>query len=77
MLSIDYTDMKAHKTWPVIQVTEEYFILDMLGAKVLQQSIDTNGVQCDRMEAQTDEGKKVYYFEISKVFRGYNKRGIH
>ena len=62
--------------WPVIQVTEEYFILDMLGAKLLKQSIDING-PCDRMEVQTDDGKKVYYFEISKVFKGYNKRGIH
>jgi hypothetical protein len=117
MLSIDYTDMEAHKilqqtykilgdapnqkkyhdiefgllnsivkngdgktcqtAWPVIQVTEEYFILDMLGAKVLKQSIDTTGGQCDRMEVQTNEGKKVYYFDISKVFKGYNKRGIH
>lgn len=116
MLSIDYTDMEAHKilqqtyksagdasnqkkyhdiefgllnsivksgdgktcqtAWPVIQVTEEYFILDMLGAKLLKQSIDSSG-PCDRMEVQTDEGKKVYYFEISKVFKGYNKRGIH
>jgi hypothetical protein len=116
MLSIDYTDMEAHKilqqtskilgdapnqkkyhdiefgllnsivkngdgktcqtAWPVIQVTEEYFILDMLGAKLLKQSIDSNG-PCDRMEVQADEGKKVYYFEISKVFKGYNKRGIH
>ena len=116
MLSIDYTDIEAHKilqqtykilgdapnqkkyhdiefgllnsivkngdgktcqtAWPVIQVTEEYFILDMLGAKILKQSIDDGG-PCDRMEVQTDEGKKVYYFEISKVFKGYNKRGIH
>ena len=117
MLSIDYTDMEAHKilqqtykilgdasnqkkyhdiefgllnsivkngdgktcrtAWPVIQVTEEYFILNMLGAKVLRQSIDTNGGQCDKMEVQTDRGKNVYYFEISKVFTGYNKQGIH
>ena len=115
-LSIDYTDMEAHKilqqtykilgdapnqkkyhdiefgllnsivkngdgktcqtAWPVIQVTEEYFILDMLGAKLLKQSIDSNG-PCDRMEVQADKGKKVYHFEISKVFKGYNKRGIH
>jgi hypothetical protein len=115
MLSIDYTDMEAHKVlqqtykilgdapnqkkyheiefgllnsivkngdgktcqtaWPVIQVTEEYFILDMLGAKLLKQSIDSSG-PCDRMEVQTDEGKTVYYFEISKVFKGYKKRGI-
>jgi hypothetical protein len=117
MLSIDYTDMEAHKilqqtykilgdtpnqkkyhdiefgllksivkngdgkscqtAWPVIQVTEEYFVLDMLGAKLLQQGIDTNDGSCDRMEVQTDEGKKVYYFDISRVFQGYNKRGIH
>jgi hypothetical protein len=115
MLSIDYTDMEAHKVlqqtykmlgdasnqkkyhdiefgllnsivnnrdgktcqtaWPVIQVAEEYFILDMLGAKLLKQSIDSTG-PCDRMEVQIDEGEKVYYFEISKVFKGYNKRGI-
>ena len=116
MLSIDYTDMEAHKilqqtykilgdvpnqkkyhdiefgllnsivkkgdgktcqtAWPVIQLTEEYFILNMLGAKLLKQSIDTSG-PCDRMEVQAYDGKKVYYFEISKAFRGYNKRGIH
>jgi Domain of unknown function (DUF4919) len=116
ILSIDYTDMEAHKilqqtykilgdapnqkkyhdiefgllnsivkngdgktcqtAWPVIQVTEEYFILDMLGAKVLKQSIDPNG-PCDRMEVKTDEGQKTYYFGVSKVFTGYNKRGIH
>jgi hypothetical protein len=115
ILSIDYTDMEAHKilqqtykilgdapnqkkyhdiefgllnsivksgdgktcqtAWPVIQVTEEYFILDMLGARLLKQNIDPNG-PCDRMEVQADDGKKVYYFEISKVFKGYNKRGI-
>jgi len=117
MLSIDYTDMEAHKilqqtykilgdasnqkkyhdiefgllnsivkrgdgktcrtAWPVIQVTEEYFILEMLGAKILQQSIDNADGVCDRMEVQTDDGTKVYYFEISKVFKGYNERGIH
>ena len=116
MLSIDYTDMEAHKilqqtykilgdapnqrkyhdiefgllksivkngdgktcetAWPVIQVAEEYFILEMLGAKLLKQSIDNSG-PCDRMEVETDEGKKVYYFDIRKVFKGYNKRGIH
>jgi hypothetical protein len=117
MLSIDYTDIEAHKilrqtykilgdtanqrkyhdiefgllnsivkngdgktcqtAWPVIQITEEYFILEMLGAKLLKQSLDSSG-PCDRMEVQTDDdGKKVYYFEISKVFKGYNRRGIH
>ena len=63
--------------WSVIQVTEEYFILDMLGAKLKSQSIDnTNGI-CDKMIVQTEEGEtKTYYFETSKVFEGYKKLGI-
>ena len=117
MLSIDYTDMEAHKilhqtykilgdaanskkyrdiefgllnsiikkgngktcqtAWPVIQINEEYFILQMLGAKLLKQSVDNTGGLCDKMDVHTDEGDKTYYFEISKVFKGYNKQGIH
>lgn len=117
MLSIDYTDMEAHKilqqtykilgdtanrnkyhdiefgllnsivkkgdgktcqtAWPVIQVTEEYFILDMIGAKVLKQSVDNTGGLCDKMEVQTSGGNKTYYFDISKVVEGYKKRGIN
>jgi hypothetical protein len=117
MLSIDYTDMEAHKVlrqtykilgdtanekkyhdiefgllnsivkkgdgkicqtgWPVIQIEEEYFILEMLGAKLLKQTLDNTGGLCDKMEVQTAEGKKTYYFEVSKIFEAYNKRGIH
>jgi hypothetical protein len=117
MLSIDYTDIEAHKilhqtykilgdmpnskkyhdvefgllnsiikkgdgktcqtAWPVIQINEEYFILEMLGAKLQKQSVDNTGGACDKMEVQTDQGKTVYYFEISKVFKGYNKQGIN
>ncbi len=117
MLSIDYTDMEAHKilqqtykilgdtvnrnkyhdiefgllnsivkkgdgtscqtAWPVIQVTEEYFILDMLGAKLLKQSVDNTSGLCDRMEVQTNQGKRTFYFEISKVMEGYKRQGIN
>jgi hypothetical protein len=64
--------------WPVIQPREEYFILSMIGAtKFLRQSIDKNGGLCDKIEVQTNEGPKVYYFEISKIFQAHNKRGIH
>ena len=62
--------------WPVVQVTEEYFILNMVGAKVLKQSLDHTGGLCDKMEVQVEEGKKTYYFEVSKVFEGYRKQGI-
>jgi len=116
MLSIDYTDMEAHKilrqtykalgdtanerkhhdiefgllnsivkkgdgktcqtAWPVIQITEDYFILQMIGAKLLKQSVDNTGGLCNKMDVRTNAGNKTYYFEVSKVFQGYNKQGI-
>jgi hypothetical protein len=59
--------------WPVIQIEEEYFILEMVGAKFKKQSINTFGGLCDKMEVKVDGKKKTYYFEISKVFEGYKK----
>ena len=116
MLSIDYTNMLAHKilrqtysilgdsvnaqkyktiqfgllhsivdkgdgktcetAWPVIQISEEYFILNMLGAKTQQQSLYNEGGLCDKMDVVVDGEKKTYYFEVSKVFEGYNKKGL-
>jgi len=110
MLSIDYTNMTAHKilrqtyqilgdtinakkykeiqfgllksivnngdgkscetAWPVIQISEEYYILEMLDAKLLKQSIDNNGGICDKMEVDINGDKVTYYFEISKIFEG-------
>lgn len=63
--------------WPVTQIAEEYFILEMLGAKLVKQTLDNTSGLCDKMEVQTAEGRKTYYFEVSKIFEGYNKRGIH
>jgi Domain of unknown function (DUF4919) len=63
--------------WPVIQIQEEHFVLEMLGAKkLIQQSVDSVGGLCDKMEVEIDGGKSTYYFEISKVFVGYKKLGI-
>lgn len=62
--------------WPVIQIEEEYFILEMLGAKLQEQSVDNDGGHCDKMEVNVDGNKKTYYFEITKVFEGYKKLGI-
>jgi Domain of unknown function (DUF4919) len=115
MLSIDYTDLEAHKVlqqtykilgdvpnrnkyhdiefgllnsivkngdgktcataWPVIQVAEEYFILEMIGAKLLKQTIEPTG-PCDKMEGEVEGGAKTFYFGVSKVFEGYKERGI-
>jgi hypothetical protein len=62
--------------WPVIQIEEEYFILEMVGAKLLKQSIDNTDGLCDKMDVKEDGKKKTYYFETSKVFQGYKKLGI-
>ncbi|MCW3105072.1 MAG: hypothetical protein JWO09_3512 [Bacteroidetes bacterium] len=59
--------------WPVIQIEEEYFILDMLDATFKKQSIDNSGGLCDKMEVKEGRKKKTYYFEVSKVFEGYKK----
>jgi hypothetical protein len=111
ILSIDYTNMRAHKilqqtykalkdepnqkkyhdiefgllnsivkngngkscatAWPVVQIEEEYFILEMIGAALERQSLDDKGGLCDKMEVSTDDGKKAtYYFGVEKVFEG-------
>jgi hypothetical protein len=62
--------------WPVIQIEEEYFILEMVDAKLQRQSIDNDGGLCDKMEVKVDGNKKTYYFETSKVFEGYKKLGL-
>ena len=57
--------------WSVIQISEEYFILKMLGVELNKQSIDNNGGICDRMEVVDENGETLtYYFEISNVFKG-------
>lgn len=62
--------------WPVIQLSEEYFILEMLDAELQKQSIDNDGGLCDKMEVKVDGKKKTYYFETSKIFLGYKKLGL-
>jgi len=62
--------------WQVIQIEEEYFMLNMIDAKLLKQSICNKKGCYDKLEVNTDEGNKTYYFETSKVFEGYNKIGL-
>lgn len=62
--------------WPVIQIEEEYFVLEMVGAKLQKQSVDNEGGLCDKMEVKVDGNKRTYYFETSKVFESYKKLGI-
>ena len=67
-------DGKTCRTgWSVLQVAEQSFILDMLGARLVKQTLE--GGRCDRMEVDTDQGRRTYYFEVSRVFKGNDKRG--
>ncbi|MGN6418326.1 MAG: DUF4919 domain-containing protein [Pseudobacter sp.] len=72
---IDRGDGKTCATgWSVIKVEEEYFILRAMGLQPLGQSVDKNGGICDRIEVQTKEGGTLtYYFNVAKIFEGYNK----
>ncbi len=56
--------------WHVIQIEEEYFILNLIGADLQSQSISNGGQNtCDKMVVKTEEGEtKTYYFEANKVF---------
>jgi hypothetical protein len=59
--------------WPVIQVEEEYFILRMLDAKLIEQSVVHEDGTCDKMVVKEDGKRKTYYFGTEKVFEGYRK----
>ena len=60
--------------WHVIQVSEEYFILNILKAEVKMQSVSSEGGVCDKMETKFNGEDVTYYFDVSKVFEGYNKK---
>jgi hypothetical protein len=62
--------------WPVIQVSEEYFIMSMLDVTVKQQHIVTKAGFCDEIVAATDDGDKTYYFDISRIPKGNKTLGI-
>ncbi len=60
--------------WKVIQVAEEYFILNILKAKKESQSLITEGGLCDQLDVVMEDGtKRTFYFDVSKVFEGYKK----
>ena len=48
----------------------------MLKAKVVKQSKIENGGIFDMMEVVVNGEKRIYYFEISKIFAGYKKLGL-
>jgi Domain of unknown function (DUF4919) len=62
--------------WHVVQIEEEYFILKMLDATLIEQRIDKKNGLCDKINVNEEGKEKTYYFGITKVFEGYKKLGI-
>ena len=63
--------------WPVTQLDEEYFILQVLGLELIRQSTDHAGGLCDKMEVRTETGEtQTYFFETSQIFDGYRRMGL-
>ena len=56
--------------WPVIQVTEEGFIMQMLGAKIKNIEVGNKEGKCDKFEAEVDKDSSMYYFETSNILKG-------
>jgi len=55
--------------WHVIQIEEEYFILNMIGAQFQSQAISSRPKNlCDKIIVKTEDGDATYYFEANKVF---------
>lgn len=72
---VDNGDGKSCENgWSVIQISEEYFILDMLDAKLIEQSINNEDGVCDQMQVQNENGQtETYFFDISNVIKGRKK----
>ncbi len=84
MLSIDYTSMTAHKTlrrtYEILGDTinaNKYkaiqfgLLMSIVNSGDGKSYIDNDGGICDRIEVvDENDKKKVYYFEISNVFKG-------
>ncbi len=102
ILSIDYTNMMAHKmlsqaynskadsingtkhatikkgllnsiikngdgnscltAWPIVQVTEEGFMLKEIGGEIIDMEINKESL-CDKFTVASKEGKRVYFFK--------------
>lgn len=60
--------------WKVIQVEEEYFVINyaLNGSLVSQKLYNVDGI-CDQMIVQRDSLRDTVYFEISKVMESYQR----
>jgi hypothetical protein len=61
--------------WKVITVDEEYFVLRMMGATLVQQSVVSEGGNtCDALDVEREGRARTLYFEISEVLAAIGRR---
>jgi hypothetical protein len=65
----EHGDGKTCETgWEVVLVSEEYFMLAMLDARPVRQSLQMGPPSCDRQDVLDENGKNAtYYFRIETV----------
>lgn len=68
-------DGKTCKTgWKVIKVSEEYYILNLFEATFQKQSLVSNKDElCDKMDVLIDGKERTFYFDVNRVFDGYDR----
>ena len=54
-------------------ISEEGFILQMLGAKIQNIEVGNKSGLCDKFEVEVDKTSMTYYFETSNILKGYKK----
>ncbi len=65
---IDNRDGKSCATaWSIVNVSEQYFILDSLNCTVVKQETNTNNGICYKVIADENGFEKIYHFEATKI----------
>lgn len=59
--------------WSVIQVTEEGFLIEMLGGKIRDLEVGNRSGKCDKFIVEQGKKLMTYYFETSKILEGYKR----
>ncbi len=64
--------MTPATAWKVIEVSEEYFILDVLNAERKTQALISSEPVCDEMTVEINGEEYTFYFDISLIMQRYS-----
>ncbi|MDR2474306.1 MAG: DUF4919 domain-containing protein, partial [Bacteroidales bacterium] len=67
---INSGDGRSCKTaWKVIQISEEYFLFQILNAKIKSQNLLISDQKtCEEMVVEMNGVEQAFYFDVSKIF---------